>query len=54
MMVLRNYLGQLVKIVENAGTDLVTVQMENVGTGFFTVEIVFEDGSSVVRKILVK
>lgn len=53
-IVVRNYLGQLVKNQEAAATDLATVEMGNVGTGFFTVEVVFEDGSKVVRKILVR
>lgn len=53
-IVVRNYLGQLVKNLEDAATDLVTVEMGDVGTGFFTVEVVFEDGSRVVRRILVR
>jgi len=52
-VLVQNYLGQTVAYFDNTALDLVEISTENLGTGFFTVSVVFEDGSRVVRKVLV-
>lgn len=52
-VLVQNYLGQTVALFDNTALDLVEISTESLGTGFFTVSVVFEDGSRVVRKVLV-
>lgn len=48
-----NYLGQTVHTLENTTTEMIQISTDNFGAGFYTVQVVFEDGSKVTRKILV-